>query len=209
MLVYHFINSHYGLEAIKQRRLKISRITELNDPFEFLAVDLSDRDFRKVIKSTKAELSETKGILCFCKTWRHPILWGHYADKHKGVCLGFEVPHSLLEKIDYVDHRFPKPDAFDEKFMKKLLFTKFKHWEYEQEYRVYVHLDEQIDGLYYADFSNQLSLKSVIVGDQSKITRAQVSDALGKLGKRAEVFKARPAFRTFKVVRNRNEAKWA
>jgi hypothetical protein len=209
MLVYHFINAHYGIEAMKQRRLKIARIMELNDPFEFLAVDLSDRDFRKAIKTTKAELSKTKGILCFCKTWTHPILWGHYADKHKGVCLGFEVPRSLLNTIDYVDRRFARPNVLDEAFMKRLLFTKFKHWEYEQEHRAYLQLEEKIDGLYFADFSESLSLKRVIVGDQSKITRAQISQALGSLNKNVEVFKARAGFRSFEVVKNKNEAMWA
>jgi len=209
MLVYHFINAHFGLEALKQRRLKIARIMELNDPFEFLAVDLSDREFRKVIKATKADLSITKGILCFCKTWTHPILWSHYADKHKGICLGFEVSRSVLEKVDYVDCRFLRPDILDEAFMKRLLFTKFAHWHYEQEHRVYVQLDEEVDGLHYAKFSEELSLKRVIVGDQSKVSRAQISQVLGSLSKDVEVFKARAGFRSFDVVRNKNEAMWA
>lgn len=208
MIVYHFMKAHFGLEALKQRRLKIARIMELNDPFEFLGVDLSDREFRKVIKATKAELSKTKGILCFCKTWKHPILWSHYADKHKGICLGFEVPRSVLEKIDYVDWRFPRPDVLDETFMKKLLFTKFKHWEYEQEYRAYVQLDEDVDGVYYAEFSEKLLLKRVIVGDHSKISRTQISQALGSLGKDMEVFKVRAGFGSFDVVRNKDDAVW-
>ena len=209
MLVYHFINARFGLEALKQRRLKIARIMELNDPFEFLGVDLSGREFRKVIKATKAELSKTTAILCFCKTWKHPILWGHYADKHKGICLGFEVPRSVLEKINYVDRRFPRPDILDEAFVRRLLFVKFAHWQYEQEYRAYVQLDKKVDGLYYAEFSEKLSLKRVIVGDQSKISRAEISQALGSLSKHVEVFKARAGFRSFDVVRNKNEAMWA
>lgn len=208
MLVYHFIDAQYGIEALRNRRLKISRIMELNDPFEFLAVDLSDRDFRKVIEETKAELSKTNGILCFCKTWTHPILWSNYADKHKGVCLGFEVPSSFIEEIDYVDRRLNKPDTLDEAFMKKLLLTKFKHWKYEQEYRVHLGLEEEIDGFYFADFSENLLLKRVIVGSQSEITRAQISRALGGLSTNVETFKARADFSSFKVVRNENEALW-
>ncbi len=68
MLVYHFINAQYGIEALRNRRLKISRIMELNDPFEFLAVDLSDQRFREVMEKTKPKISKTNGILCFCKT---------------------------------------------------------------------------------------------------------------------------------------------
>jgi hypothetical protein len=38
MRVYHFTKAVHGLEAIRRRRLKIARISELNDPFEFLQV---------------------------------------------------------------------------------------------------------------------------------------------------------------------------
>jgi hypothetical protein len=209
MLVYHFLSSHYGLEDIRERRLKISRIVELNDPFEFLGVDLSDREFRKAMKETKAQISKTKGLLCFSKTWKNPLLWGHYADKHRGICLGFEVSGDILEKVTYVKERFPRPAVFDEEFMKKVLFTKFDHWRYEQEYRVYIDLNEEINGIYYAEFSDQICLKRVIVGEQSDVTRVQVTDALGKISKEVEMFKARAGFKAFEVVRNKNQAMWA
>jgi hypothetical protein len=209
MMVYHYISAHYGLEGIQNRRLKIARIMELNDPFEFLGVNLKDRKFRKAIRETKQELSKSKGILCFSNTWRNPVLWGHYADKHKGLCLGFEVSNNVLGKVDYVDSRLPVPTELNEEFMKKLLFTKFKHWEYEQEYRVYVQLEEEENGMFFSDFSNELQLKKVIVGDQSSVTRAELAEALGDLNSSVESFKARAGFQEFEVVRQQNSAKWA
>lgn len=209
MRVYHFIKAHYGLENIEKRRLKISRIMELNDPFEFLGVDLSDRQFRKSMKSTKATVSKSKGILCFSESWRNPVLWGNYADKHKGICLGFEVPSDVLGKVEYRESRLPIPDVLDEKFLKSLLFIKYKHWNYEQEYRAYIQLGKDIEGVYYAEFSDRLKLKQIIVGDQSSVTRAEVSVALGDLGSEVEVFKARAGFTKFEVVRQRNSAMWS
>jgi hypothetical protein len=41
MKVYHFRSAEFGIKSLRERRLKIARIMELNDPFEFLAVDLS------------------------------------------------------------------------------------------------------------------------------------------------------------------------
>lgn len=209
MLVYHFLNAKYGLEDIERRRLKISRLMELNDPFEFLGADLSDREFRRALRKTKANISKSKGLLCFSGSWKNPVLWGHYADKHRGLCLGFEVPDSILGKVEYQDSRLPVPRRFDEAFMRKLLFTKFKHWEYEQEYRVYTQLEEHVEGIYYSEFSEQLKLKKVIVGDQSDVTRAYVADALGVLANSVEAFKARAGFTKFEVVRQKNNAKWA
>ena len=91
MRLYRFLDAHYGLLAVADRRIKISTIMELNDPFEFLGVNLSNRQFRWALRETKRQLSESQGLLCFSKTWRNPVLWGHYADSHRGLCLGFSV----------------------------------------------------------------------------------------------------------------------
>ena len=37
MRLYHFINADYAVEAVGLRRLKISRLDKLNDPFEMFA----------------------------------------------------------------------------------------------------------------------------------------------------------------------------
>jgi len=209
MRVFHFLNEKFGLKDLTERRLKIARIMELNDTFEFLGVELSDRNFRRTMKETKETLSKSKGLLCFSKNWQNPVLWGHYANKHRGICLGFDMPLIPPTKVDYVKTRFPKAQVLDEAFMKKLLLTKFIHWEYEEEYRVYVSLEEEIEGLFYADFSDSLVLRQVIVGAQSQLTRSQISAALGDLNDKVEVFKARAAFKSFDVVRNMDDSLWA
>ena len=209
MRVYHFLNACHGLDDLRHRRLRISRIMELNDPFEFLGIKLSDRRFRQALVETKRQLSETTGLLCFSKTWRNPALWGHYADRHRGLCLGFDVPKALLEKINYVKLRLPIPDVVDEAFIKHLLRTKSLYWQYEQEYRAFVNLEEEIDGSYFKDFSPEVRLRAVIVGAQSTVTRADVAGALDDVEANVNVFKARASFRSFEVVRNRNESMWA
>ena len=209
MRVYHFLNTDDGLDDLRHRRLRISRIIELNDPFEFLGIDLSDRTFRQALEETKRQLSETKGLLCFSKTWRNPVLWGHYADKHRGLCLGFDVPKTFLEKIKYVKLRLPFPNVIDEAFMKHLLFTKFLYWQYEQEYRAFVNLEKETDGSYFMNFSATLRLRAVIVGAQSKVTRADVAGALDGVEAKVDVFKVRAGFQSFEVVRNRIESMWA
>lgn len=182
---------------------------ELNDPFEFLGADLTDREFRRALNITKSSTSETQGILCFSKTWRNPILWSHYADKHRGLCLGFDVADSILEEIEYQESRLPVPQVIDDAFIKKVLYTKFKHWHYEQEYRVFVTLEDEINGVYFYDFSNEIKLQQVIVGDQSNISRSEISEALGELKNEVEAFKARAGFTKFEVVKQKNDKLWA
>lgn len=210
MRVFHFRSKKYGLKALEDRRLKISRIHELNDPFEFLGADLSNRDFRWAMNETKRELSKTKGLICFSKNWKNPMLWSHYADSHRGLCLEFEVPNKYLEKIKYVKERLKYEGTINFESMKGLLTAKFEHWSYEEEYRAFISLDpeREEEGKYFFDFCEELKLRTVIVGCNSDISRKQISELLYGLNGNVECFKARSAFTKFEVVRNKDEKLW-
>ena len=210
MRVYHFVKEKYGLINLEKRRLKVSIIMELNDPFEFLGAELSDRTFRRAMKETKKSLSKTKGILCFSKNWTNPVQWSHYAEKHKGVCFGFDFPDHLLSEVDYVKERLiHNGAAIDEELMLMYLTTKFDHWEYEQEYRSFVELDEKNeDGNYYVDFSKNLQLKEIIIGCNSKITRSDINNVYSISSPEVEIFKSRAGFKNFEIVRNQNDKLW-
>jgi hypothetical protein len=209
MRVYHFLNKQYGIENLKNRRLKIAEIMSLNDPFELLGINLSDPSLRRAVNETKKTLSKKRGIICFSKSWRNPVQWSHYSDKHKGICIGFDVPDKHLMKVDYVRNRLNPAEEIDEQFMLKLLATKFSHWRYEQEYRAFVPLETKVDGYYFEEFSSELIPKQVIVGAMSDIYRAEIDQALGSIKSSIEVFKVRPAFRTFRIVKQEKESLWA
>lgn len=208
MRVYHFLNKQYGLDNLKKKRLKIAKIMSLNDPFELLSVNLSNSLLRIAVNETKVELSKNRGLLYFSKSWRTPVQWAHYSDNHKGICIGVDVPDSHLVKINYVSKRLI-PKKIDEQFMLKLLSTKFSHWRYEKEYRTLVSLEEKIDGYYFMKFSPELIPKQVIVGAMSDISRADINQALSGMRSGIEVFKARPAFKTFRIVKQQKESLWA
>ena len=105
MRVYHFINTQYGLQVLLERRLKIARAHELNDPFEFMGMDLSEDTLREAMESMKDYYDRALGILCFSERWDNPVQWAHYADGHKGLCLGFDIPDEALTEVNYVDER--------------------------------------------------------------------------------------------------------
>jgi hypothetical protein len=88
------MNAKFGLQAIRRQRLKIARITELNDPFEFLQVASANPKTRARYQYVKRALSAYMGLLCFSESWRNPVQWSHYAQSHKGVCLGFDIAPS-------------------------------------------------------------------------------------------------------------------
>lgn len=218
MRLYHFLNEQYGLENIRRRRLKVARIDQLNDPFEFAGVNFKDRPLREAFRRMKREISETSGLLCFSAKWSNPVIWSHYADRHRGLCLGFDVADLSVGPVSYSGRRLAveldslrTPRDLSADYVRKILFTKYAHWKYENEYRGFVTLDEEDEatGLYFAEFSERLILRQVIVGAESTISRGCLSDALGEELKDVEQIKARLAFKSFSVVRQRNRKLWS
>jgi hypothetical protein len=59
MHAYKFLCAEFGLKGLRERRLKQSRIHELNDPFELAAYDLTDPQLREAVFKTRSQLSET------------------------------------------------------------------------------------------------------------------------------------------------------
>lgn len=210
MRLYHFRDEKYGIRSLKEKRLKIARIHELNDPFELLGCELSDKRRRQAFQNMKAKLSKSKGLLCFSRNWRSPVQWAHYSNNHKGICMGFEIPEKWLTKVDYQSKRLPCPTDFNIEFMNKVLSIKFSHWKYEREYRVFIDLDQtrEENGLYFYDFTENLKLNQVIVGCNSELKRKDIKQAIGNLHDDVEVFKTRPAFKSFNIVMNRNKRLW-
>jgi hypothetical protein len=215
--VFHFVSEKYGLDDIRRRRLKISRIQDLNDPFELLSIELSNKQLRDAFHATKEKLSTNRGILCFSKKWSNPVQWSHYADKHRGLCLGFDVADNRLLTVSYTAkwllaevEQLLATGHSDERTMRRLLTTKFAHWKYENEVRCFVTLEDQDPQtkLYFAEFSDELKLAQVIVGVRSNLSRAELGGALGDLATGVDVLKTRLAFRSFRVVRNRNQSLW-
>ena len=92
-----------------------------------------------------------------------------------------------------------------------LLTTKYSHWRYEKEWRAFVTVEDRDPdtGLYFVDFSERLQLREVVVGALSTITRSELSDALGGLATEVQTAKARLAFQSFRVVRQRKAALWS
>ena len=77
-------------------------------------MDLSNPENRRVMQELKAHYNEEIGLLCFSKNWDNPVQWAHYADKHRGLCLGFDVVDSFLAEVKYKEERLPADNYFAE-----------------------------------------------------------------------------------------------
>src|SRR5689334_4752674 len=79
---------------------------------------------------------------CFpsAKTGAEPLLWSHYGGKHRGICLGFNVPCDALEQVTYEDQRLraeldanADPLQLPVELQRALRCTKYRNWQYERE----------------------------------------------------------------------------
>ena len=68
-------------------------------------------------------------------------MWSHYADKHLGICIGFNFPHKYDEKfilcpVKYLNELKPIDGSTDVfRVILYWLTTKSIRWEYEHEIR--------------------------------------------------------------------------
>jgi Protein of unknown function (DUF2971) len=210
MRVYHFLSAQNALSDIALRRIRISRYGDLNDPFELLAVNMgNDRALRRAMKEFKDEFNRKIGLLCFSRNWKSPVLWSHYASKHRGICLGFDLKDELAIDVEYADDRLPvsfqngnPSKGLDEEFVSRLISTKSAHWKYEDEVRVQVKLDEGTieDGSYFYPLDDELALREVVLGPLCGMSVDAVQALVDSLYPSIPVRKARLAFKFFQVV---------
>jgi hypothetical protein len=212
MRVFYMTSAKSGEVILRERRLKLARFGELNDPFELSLIDNRPQDARKMGQLITDHFHETIGVVCFGAHWASPVMWAHYADKHAGVALGFDVPDELLTKIDYTDRKISVPfgshlpmHGLSAELLNKIRMTKATDWSYEREYRVESELNEKdpITSLYYVKFGAQITPREIIIGHRGTWTTSTIRSILGTVTQPVRICKARPAFGKFEMVEDK------
>jgi hypothetical protein len=94
--LYRLCKHGHGLSNIQNRRLKVTRISEANDPFELMALNFRDGRVRTAVTEYRTALDNAHGLLCFSEDWTSPLLWSNYAESLRGMCLGFDVLNTFV-----------------------------------------------------------------------------------------------------------------
>lgn len=114
-------------------------LEELNKtPNEEISRMFKDKLFPK-------EMSDL-GITCFSEDFKNLLMWSHYSDSHKGVCVGFDLrqlytylkgKEPALIKVKYTD-KLEQIDYFVEpkKAFINCFRTRSRLWKYEKEIRI-------------------------------------------------------------------------
>ena len=135
-----FLTAENALDDLKNKRVKISIIDNLNDPFEFQAGFVKPyKTLRDQFSQFKTNISKKFGIFCCSKTWHNPLLWSHYASRHTGIALGINMPDSKAIKVTYSKDRplftsySLSKESDNAEYLEALSKTKLSSWSYEEE----------------------------------------------------------------------------
>lgn len=212
MIAYHFIADKYALDVISNQCIKLSLFQDLNDPFELLSVDLPNQQSRNEARKFKDFMAKQYGILCFSRNWKNPLLWSHYANRHKGVALQLKIRNDIALPVKYRKNRFEidfeKKIRLKENITKEetegIWLTKFESWKYEEELRIICLKKDctKKNGLLFHPLNDDISLKGIVLGPLCQITVDDIRSAL-PINKEIEIIKTRLAFRSFDIVTQR------
>ncbi|MFQ2586386.1 DUF2971 domain-containing protein [Aeromonas caviae] len=233
-----FKYAEYRPEFFDNFFLKVSRFGEFNDPFEMVMGNylnsVSEEEYEEIM-SLSGTLSDgasyydfawdaqcgvraSVGILCFTTKEDNLLMWAHYANNHKGICIEFDRNAEFfngqyknaceffgstvkdhyqnigeLREVKYEIERPMYLDPSELEYDTESWFVKSPEWEYEEEQRLLLPLDlakkiPQVEFPFYP--VDPSIIKSVILGCQMSVsTKKEVVEKCEQYG-----IKVREAF---------------
>lgn len=159
------------LELLLNRELWFASPATLNDPFEaessmhevldavWTRYPISPEE-RKIYEENLHRQLSSSGICSFSKVRKNQLMWSHYADEHKGVCIGFKEHkirpqgsniypidvtyqdkypfENIIERFNYFEQipGMNNLNAITGDILYSMLGTKYTSWKYERERRL-------------------------------------------------------------------------
>lgn len=165
----------YLLKSLVNGEIYFSRPDRLNDPFDCRvnirkslenAISRGEFPIRKKLENLRGlddffvdveRRISTLGICAFSRNPTQTLMWSHYGDEHKGVCLTYSFPKSYfyenkdhilgVSEMDYgvtplsdwllaEGYRVDSFEKFRDELLIKMLTVKADPWRYEEEVRI-------------------------------------------------------------------------
>ena len=173
--LYHYTKFDNAIRIILSKRLKFGKLGDMNDVNEaYRRISYAYRSNVK-IGNVQNELKRYRQISLTMDSSNYQgfdisAMWGHYAEKGKGVCLVFDK-RKLLKHLSkdmysckvnyrrkfkgYVHINSNNIGKSLERKRKGFFFTKSSDWKYEQEYRIITKVNDCSDDIF-LDFKDSL-----------------------------------------------------
>ncbi|WP_413795946.1 DUF2971 domain-containing protein [Aeromonas dhakensis] len=173
METYYKYSGLMNVNFFKNPTVKLSVPAHLNDPYECQPSTNIKQGIEIVLQrpcsdayiTTIEQMIQSNGIISLSETQRNSLMWAHYGDHHKGMCIGLSPDFmvnkmkvissdeeyfsdycmSVLspKKVNYDNHRFDinrklnAKNVISDAFTRHFL-TKSDEWIYEKEHRCIV-----------------------------------------------------------------------
>ena len=176
----------------------------------------ADEAFKAVSRMTRAQLlermrwalndtAEHAGVICYSEVPDNVLMWGHYADSHRGICLRFDPhiaqiePSNLVYRVQYDEAR-PMLARFlereDSGALAQALTTKAAFWKYEREWRAIENKGANLRLPF-----DQSFLTGIILGCRaSAATEELVRDWVRQRVRPTEILRAVPCPETYAIT---------
>lgn len=155
--LYKYVRLEHVERILDSNCLYLSDGTDFNDPFEVTITDRAQKTVSHI---------EGLHILSLTNSYKNNLIWSHYTNSHKGVCLTVQVPNILVYPICYTKERVYLDSNIDKILSegkiksksnvdssysylsnaKKIAYIKDENWMYENEYRIVFDKQDE-DGL--------------------------------------------------------------
>lgn len=166
---YYTLND-YTLNVLKENSLYFNLKSNFNDPFDLnINLTISKDKFQNLLVNHSEAIDKLTsenimklcywserltlqkfGIFCCCKSCNDILMWSHYANNHKGICIEYtdDLINAIKDSYSPYDLAIFCGDIIYDDERKDLnnmikdndgtpIFKKAKCWAYEKEYRIY------------------------------------------------------------------------
>lgn len=111
------------------------------------------------IEERLQEVLGSRGVLSLASKWNCPLMWSHYADEHRGICIEYDTKGHCCDRLGPVDYdssrtitlsdiaewKLNVSDVARTKIVEAYFFAKQSQWRYENEWRDIAHSDGRRD----------------------------------------------------------------
>lgn len=165
-------------EQIK-KYFKIANWKNLKDTDEaiqrLIETDFVDKEaFQKKINFISEQVIGKLGLACFGQTKDNFLMWAHYTENHKGICLEFDHKKDEkffrpFKKVNY-DESYPVYNYLNNinNVVEQLMLHKSNHWKGEKEVRLikkkcglYAFNTESLIGIYFGVRTPNEQIKTI------------------------------------------------
>jgi hypothetical protein len=131
-----------------------------------------------------AQMNRRYRLYCLTKKPDCPLMWGHYADHHSGVCLEFNVRTTDFSSAIQVEYSTDYPRySLDDDTDLSPFYSKSADWAYEEEYRLVAQEESEAlgsgtlmtrNGMY--QYSSGALLSIIIGSSATSATAEEISE---------------------------------